>query len=202
VGTVTVAADGTWTLPLTTPLAPGEHTVAATQTIAGIVLDAPPVTFTVVALAPPVITSPADGSTTEDTTPPVTGTGEPGATVMVTIDGVEVGTALVDADSNWQLDLTSPLSCGRHTVSAVQEVPDLLARISPPSAPVTFTVACPPGTSGSGSGSTSGSADPGGDGLAATGAGSALGLLAAVGLLLVGAGSWLVRRRRPDAWAG
>ncbi|MEU6134591.1 Ig-like domain-containing protein [Nocardioides sp. NPDC047086] len=142
VGEATVSPEGTWELPLTDPLADGEHTVTATQTDeAGNVSEpSAPVTFTVDTTAPdaPVITSPTDGSTTSDTTPTITGTGEPGATVEVTIDGQVVGEATVDADGNWELPLTDPLADGEHTVTATQT--DQAGNVSDPSAPVTFTV--------------------------------------------------------------
>lgn len=122
VGDVVVAADGTWSLPLTDPLDDGEHTVAATQTDeAGNTSEADEVTFVVdTEVSPPVITAPADGSSTNDTTPTIEGTAEPGATVEVSIDGVPVGTVTADGDGNWELQLTDPLDEGDHTVSAVQ----------------------------------------------------------------------------------
>jgi predicted nucleic acid-binding Zn-ribbon protein len=119
---VTVDGDGNWELPLTDPLDDGEHTVSATQTDeAGNESAADDVTFVVDTEAlPPVITAPADGSSTNDTTPTVVGTGEPGASVAVEIDGEPVGTVTVDGDGNWELPLTDPLDEGDHTVSAVQ----------------------------------------------------------------------------------
>jgi hypothetical protein len=119
---VTVDGDGNWELPLTDPLDDGEHTVNATQTDeAGNESAADEVTFAVdsEALAP-VITAPADGSSTNDTTPTVEGTAEPGAEVDVEIDGTPVGTVTADEDGNWSLELTDPLDEGDHTVSAVQ----------------------------------------------------------------------------------
>ncbi|WP_194293017.1 Ig-like domain-containing protein [Streptomyces smaragdinus] len=139
-GTVTVAPDGTWSLPVTTPLADGPHTVEATQTDAlGNVSPAATSTFTVDATAPaaPVITGPADGSTITSTTPTITGTGEPGATVDVTVDGTPVGTATVNPDGTWSLPVTTPLADGSHTISATQTDP--AGNVSP-AATSTFTV--------------------------------------------------------------
>jgi len=145
VGTTTVQPDGTWTFTPTTPLADGSHTVSATQTdVAGNTSPAStPVTFTVDTTAPaaPVITAPANGSTTTDNTPPITGTGEPGATVSVTVDGTNIGTALVQPDGSWTLTPAIPLSNGPHTVTATQT--DSAGNTSPASTPVTFTVAAP-----------------------------------------------------------
>jgi flagellar hook assembly protein FlgD len=136
-----VEEDGTWTVVPTIPLPDGETTVVATQTDeAGNTSPASePVTFVVDTTAPeaPVITSPAEGSTTTDTTPLVTGTGEPGATVEVKIDGVVVGTTTVKPDGTWELQVTEPLSGGEHTVSATQT--DEAGNTSP-AASNTFTV--------------------------------------------------------------
>ncbi len=48
------------------------------------------------------------------------GTGEPGATVTVSIDGAEIGDAEVDEDGNWTVPVTTPLADGPHTASAIQ----------------------------------------------------------------------------------
>lgn len=132
VGEVTVDGDGNWSLPLTEPLDDGEHTVTAVQTDeAGNTSEADEVTFAVDTEAtPPVITAPADGSSTNDTTPTVVGTAEPGADVAVSIDGAAVGTVTADEDGNWSLELTEPLGEGEHIVSAVQT--DAAGNVSEP----------------------------------------------------------------------
>jgi hypothetical protein len=122
-----VDGNGNWTVVPTTPLADGDATITATQTdAAGNTSPASdPVTVTIDTTAPdaPVITSPADGSKTTDTTPVVGGTGEPGATVTVSVDGEVVGDATVGSDGTWTLPLTDPLSGGDHTVTATQTDP-------------------------------------------------------------------------------
>ncbi|MFE6645630.1 Ig-like domain-containing protein [Nocardioides sp. NPDC057772] len=166
VGTAPVDGDGDWELPLTEPLADGEHTATATQTDEAGNASEPsaPVTFTVDAAAPdaPVITSPADGSSTQDTTPTISGTAEPGTTVEVTVDGEVVGTAPVDADGNWSLILTDPLAEGPHTAAATAT--DDSGNVSSPSTPVDFTVDRtapePPVITGPADGSTVGDATP------------------------------------------
>ncbi|MDR2973689.1 MAG: Ig-like domain-containing protein, partial [Propionibacteriaceae bacterium] len=132
VGTAVVQPDGTWTLTPTTPLAVGPHQVTATQNNgAG---DSPAATsdFTVTEPtgpadttppAAPVITGPVDGSTTTDNTPTITGTGEPGATVTVTVDGTPIGDAVVQPDGTWTLTPTTPLADGPHTIGATQKDP-------------------------------------------------------------------------------
>ncbi|WP_413318264.1 Ig-like domain-containing protein, partial [Agrococcus sp. 1P02AA] len=140
VGTAVVDEDGAWSLETTEVLADGEHTVDATQTdAAGNVSVADSNTFVVDTVAPvaPVITGPVDGSTISDASPTVTGTGEPGATVEVSIDGAVVGTAVVDEDGAWSLETTEVLADGEHTVDATQS--DAAGNVSPADS-VSFTV--------------------------------------------------------------
>ncbi|WAC66772.1 Ig-like domain-containing protein [Agrococcus sp. SL85] len=134
-GDALVDDDGSWTLPTTTPLADGEHVVEAVQTdAAGNASAADAVAFAVDATAPaaPVIERPADGSSTNDATPTIGGTGEPGATVAVSIDGTPVGSAPVDGGGGWSLELASPLEDGERTAVATQE--DAAGNGSPPDA--------------------------------------------------------------------
>jgi MYXO-CTERM domain-containing protein len=51
-------------------------------------------------------------------TPPIRGTGDPGATVVITIDGMVVGMTTVGADGTWSFTPTMPLSVGSHTATA------------------------------------------------------------------------------------
>ena len=70
--------------------------------------------------AAPTIASPASGSTDTTTAEPViSGGGVSGDTVTVSIDGTQVGTALV-SNSAWSYTPTSPLSNASHTVTATQ----------------------------------------------------------------------------------
>ncbi len=210
--TVTVGEDGTWTYQPETPLDEGEHTVDATQTTGDITQDAEQVTFEVVVVDAPVITSPEDGSTTEDTTPDVVGEGESGAEVIVTIDGDEVGNAPVDEDGTWTLELTEELECGEHEVSAVQTFDEVTSEASET---VVFTIACPTdggdddgdgSGGGTGAGGTSGGVTQGpvspaksGGVLPATGLSSALVPLALLAMGLIGAGAYALRRGRAHA---
>lgn len=69
--------------------------------------------------APVVITSPADGSTVNDTTPTITGTAEPGQTVTLTTgSGDPIGETTADEDGNWSYTPTTPFPAGEVTVVA------------------------------------------------------------------------------------
>lgn len=85
-----------------------------------------------------MITSPTEGMLTRDTTPQITGTGEAGATVAVSIDAVMVGTTTAAEDGSWTFLPPTPLATGAHTVSASQS--DAAGNDSPSSAPVGFVV--------------------------------------------------------------
>src|SRR5690606_3676022 len=86
--------------------------------------------------AAPTITIPVDGAVMNDNTPTVSGTGEPGLTVMVRTATQSVGTATVQEDGTWTLT-ASQLADGVHTLRARQANSH---RTSDPSTPVTITV--------------------------------------------------------------
>lgn len=71
-------------------------------------------------IAAPDITSPAQGSTTTDSTPVISGTGTPGATVTVTEGSTVLCTAVVQGNGTWSCSPTTPLPDGPHTVTATQ----------------------------------------------------------------------------------
>ena len=163
-GGAPINGTGDWTYTPIAPLADGPQTVSATQSLYGVTSpESAENDFTVVdsqAPAAPVITAPDDGSTTNDNTPTVTGTGEPGATVTVRMDGAMVGTAPVRGDGNWDLALTSPLADGEHKVTATQT--DEAGNTSPPDE-VNFTVdtkALPPSFTDPDDGSTTNDNSP------------------------------------------
>ena len=121
-GTALADGSGNWTFTPSSPLADGPHTVYATATDAAGNTSANSNTnaFTVDTAAPAVtITAPAEGSTTGDSTPTISGTTDAaeGSTVTVTI-GAESHTATVQADGSWSLDWPTVLPDASYTVSA------------------------------------------------------------------------------------
>ncbi|WP_184740723.1 IPT/TIG domain-containing protein, partial [Arthrobacter sp. AZCC_0090] len=145
---ITVSPDGKTLTFVTPPHPPGTVPVTVTtpngtsdQAVSANDPGATAGSYTYV--APPVITSPANGSTTNNPSPPITGTGSPGSTIPVTEGGTTLCTATVAPDGTWSCTPSSPLPSGSHTIVATQvtpgdpTLPDGLTQTSPP---VTFTV--------------------------------------------------------------
>ncbi|OTG90607.1 Ig-like domain-containing protein, partial [Acinetobacter sp. ANC 3832] len=120
IGTATVKADGTWTFTPETPLSGGAHSLTATPVDQAGNEGKPtaPIGFNVVGDAPPAptIQTVADdfgsvqgpiqkNGVTDDKTPTISGTAQPGSVVHVYVDGKEVGTATVSPDKTWSLEL-------------------------------------------------------------------------------------------------
>jgi hypothetical protein len=68
----------------------------------------------------PDITSPATGATVTDSTPAISGTGTPGATVTVKEGATVLCTAVVGSNGRWTCSPGAPLAAGPHTVTATQ----------------------------------------------------------------------------------
>ena len=96
--------------------------------------------FTVDTVAPaaPVVSLPANGSSTNNTKPPISGTAEADSTVTVYIDGSSVGTTPADGSGNWTYTPTTALSNASHTVKATATDP--ASNVSGFSNTNTFTV--------------------------------------------------------------
>ncbi|SFB45440.1 hypothetical protein SAMN05192575_1141, partial [Nocardioides alpinus] len=71
-------------------------------------------------IATPDISAPAQASTTTDSTPAVSGTGAPGATVTVKEGTTVLCTAVVAGNGTWSCSPSTPLPAGPHTVTATQ----------------------------------------------------------------------------------
>ncbi len=116
---IVVGADGTWTVPVS--LTYGDHTVTATQELDGEVSPKATTSFAVVPVAP-AITAPTAGAVDEEETPgTASGTGVEGATVTITLDGKEIGTATV-TDGEWTLALPESIAVGKHELKATQTI--------------------------------------------------------------------------------
>jgi len=105
----------------------GEHTLSIVTTDpAGNPSDATQKTITIDTQPPvvPVVTSPKDGTSTNNQTPTLAGTGEPGATVTVTDgpNGPAVCTTTVKADGTWSCSVTT-LPEGDHQLVTTQTDP-------------------------------------------------------------------------------
>jgi MYXO-CTERM domain-containing protein len=119
IGTVTVDAEGNWTLQVPTALADGPHMVSVTLTneVGETATDTG--SFVVNTMAPALeIRTPADNSTTADNTPTITGSSDPGALVAVYVDGALLGTTTTNVDGTWSIPVTMPLMGGVHTALA------------------------------------------------------------------------------------
>ena len=133
IGQTTVAANGTWSLELSSPLANASHTLTAVSTdAAGNNTTSSGLNFTVDASAvtAPTVSSYFDdvpttvgdfgsGSATNDTKPTFSGTTPTGTTVEVFVDNVSIGQATVAANGTWSITPSVSLSAGAHTVYAV-----------------------------------------------------------------------------------
>jgi hypothetical protein len=97
VGMTTVGADGVWSLALDLP--PGEHQLALRVVEGGV--ETAPVTFSLVQLTPPTLSIPDEPFVAGENL--LSGTGTPGTTVEILLDGDVAGTAVVDADGAWSL---------------------------------------------------------------------------------------------------
>jgi hypothetical protein len=155
-GTATVGAGGQWSY--TAEIASGEHTVAVDALDAAGQVAASAPELRIAGPAParaPALDRPAGPLTAGSLT--LAGTGAPGSTVQIVIDGQPAGTATVGTDGRWSFDTTLAAGQRRIVVNALDaagqvaasgEVATLtVAALSPPAvtpAPGT-TNACRPG---------------------------------------------------------
>ena len=129
IGSTTVGNDGNWSFT-TPPLSDGSHSLTSTVTdAAGNTGPAStPVTVTVDTQAPAAAgnlqlsngdgTPIAAGGSTNDTTPTLSGTAEPGSTVTVSDGDTVLGTATAGSDGSWSFTPTDPLSEGQHNLTS------------------------------------------------------------------------------------
>ena len=117
--TTTVAANGTWSVTPSTPLPDGAAAFAVTATDAAgntasaVVNLKVDTTISLTAqLAPASDSGTAGDNLTNDNTPTIRGSGEPGASITVTSPTGEVLTTTVAADGTWSVTPSAPLPDG------------------------------------------------------------------------------------------
>ena len=134
------------------------------------------------AVGPPPATPSTPGVSNNGTVAPtISGTGTPGSTIHVLVDGVEVGSTTVANNGTWSYRLTG-LSPGDHEVTAIASTPGGSSGASPAT-----TVSVPGDSGGGGAGGGGGSSSSGGSSCGLGGG------LAALALFLV---FWLGRSLR------
>ena len=140
--TAVVDETDTWSCTATATLSDGSHTFDVVQAdAAGLRSDPVSVTFVISTTPPdaPVITVPASGALTNDTTPGIGGTGVAGDTVTVQRDGgAVVCAAVVGETGTWSCTPKDALDDGTYALTATQT--DVLGRDSSPSDAVRVTV--------------------------------------------------------------
>ena len=142
IDTTTAIGNGDFSFTPTAPLAAGPHEwfVGATDAAGN---DSPPSNTNGFRIdnedpAAPGITSPAEGGSTSDSSPTITGTAEPGSEVIILIDGDRVGSTTADANGNFSFTVPDALSPGEYEVSAIAV--DESGNRSAASDPVSFGV--------------------------------------------------------------
>ncbi|MCM7394861.1 BapA/Bap/LapF family large adhesin [Enterobacter bugandensis] len=153
IGTTVADGLGAWSFTPDTPIAEGQHTLTAVAADAagnisdvsnswGIIIDsiAPdaPVITRVVDDVPERLGALNSGDSTNDTTPTLNGTAEPGSTVTIRQDGVDLTTIVIDSSGTWTYTPTTPLVNGTYTFTAVTT--DGAGNTSQPSGGFTLTV--------------------------------------------------------------
>ena len=129
-------------------VADGGHTATVTNTFEGTTITSVTVAFTVDSTppVPPVVESPAPGSTISTMPVYLKGTAEPLGTVTLLLpDGRDYTSAYVNADGTWSLDVfrdwfeaAGVLTGKRATVTMTFTTTDRLGRVSDPVS-VTYT---------------------------------------------------------------
>ncbi|MGN7223671.1 Ig-like domain-containing protein [Curtobacterium flaccumfaciens] len=130
--------DGQFTVVLDEPLDDGAHDLElVAQDEAGNTSEPTPVTVDVDDDAPnaPIVTGPSDLA---DGKGPITGTAEPGSTVIIRDeDGNEIGRGEADDDGDFAIELDEPLDDGAHNLELIAQ--DDAGNVSTPT-PVTVDV--------------------------------------------------------------
>ncbi len=144
-GTVSVSgqdlsglADGTLTVTMTVADAAGNQGDVTDTTVLDTAAPAAPVIESAIDDVDPDQGALASGSSTNDTTPTLTGTAEANSTVTIMQGGVEIGTATAAADGQWSFTPATELAEGDYTFTATAT--DAAGNTSVPSADFALTV--------------------------------------------------------------
>lgn len=153
VGTALANGSGVWSWTPTTPLSDGNHTFTLYATdpagnssgLSGgftVNVDAtPPAAPLILSVADntaPVIGVVANGGSTNETHPTISGTGEAGATITLYNGSTQIGTAVVNTLGNWSFTPTTALTAGSWNITATAT--DLAGNTGPASAVRSFIV--------------------------------------------------------------
>lgn len=153
IGTTVANGLGVWVFTPSSPIGEGPHALTAVATDAAGNSSGASNTWTLtidsVAPAAPVITQVIDdvperlgalnaNDSTNDTTPTLNGTAEPGSKVTIRLDGADVDTVVADSNGAWTFTPTTPLGNGAHTFTVVAT--DAAGNTSLASDGFTFTV--------------------------------------------------------------
>ncbi|MBK5143719.1 Ig-like domain repeat protein [Budviciaceae bacterium BWR-B9] len=153
IGSTIVAADGSWSFTPETALNDGSHSITITQsnTDGSVSKPSDDLSFIVDTVAPlrplfgdiidnvgPVTGPIANGATTDDTRPEVTGTGEPGNTITIFINGNEAGKAIIDSNGHWTWTPETDLADGHYQLTITET--DKAGNVSPVSPTFDFNV--------------------------------------------------------------
>ncbi|RPH24165.1 type I secretion C-terminal target domain-containing protein [Buttiauxella warmboldiae] len=153
IGTVTADPDGNWNFTPTTALGQGLHNLTVTATdddnntspaasftlnVDSIAPLAPAITLVSDDVSPLTGPIPNNGAT-NDISPTLSGTGEPGSTVTLTLDGAtELTTFTVDSSGTWSYTLATELTEGEHRFTVTAS--DAAGNVTLPSAEYVITV--------------------------------------------------------------
>ncbi|POT56297.1 Ig-like domain repeat protein [Citrobacter amalonaticus] len=131
IGQGKAGSDGKFTIDLNAPKLSGEHLTATATDAAGNVgpsagVNAPniplpraPVFTDAVDDHAPATGTVANNQFTNDNTPTLQGTGSPGSLIHIYVDGKETGTVLVGLNGKWSYAITTALTDGAHSFTAI-----------------------------------------------------------------------------------
>ncbi|MEN9777074.1 MAG: hypothetical protein RJB04_829, partial [Verrucomicrobiota bacterium] len=138
-GIAPVDASGNWVLRPGSPIAEGSYSLKALSLDAAGNRSASSLAVELVvdltSPSAPVIQSPASASTPR---PEIVGTAEPGASVLLIVRQVSLGTAVANASGVWRLTPGQDLAVGAHVLSA--RARDTAGNLGPVSAPWNLTI--------------------------------------------------------------